>query len=358
MSSNKTIYGIAEALKINASTVSRALSGDPRVNENTRRKVCEYAESIGYRPNLQARNLASGRTNTFWLLVSDIFRQPEQQLAQHLHECLGVDDYDLMILTYHNDPVVLKRLLSKLNQNAADGAFIIASGNDTEIKEEFNTASNSKCPLVFLDQVPEGTQSSGVTTDNCLAAGELAKRCLDCGADFVIAGFGQNSSSEIERRRELLKFLGNSGIEYILSEDIDDLNIEEMKNRHVAYITSSENEVGNFVSKYYARFPSKCDLTVGIFDQWSIDRQHIDNIIVLCLLFKKPLICKGNSLGASLNIIIDSYYIATNRLNMLFDFIVISHNTVVKARGFTICDDIINHGFFIYKCQWLPRKPG
>ena len=280
MSSNKTIYGIAEALKINASTVSRALRGDPRVNENTREKICNYAESIGYRPNLQARNLASGRTNTFWLLVSDIFRQPEQQLAQHLHECVELDDYDLMILTYHNDPVVLRRLLSRLDQNAADGAFIISSGDDLEIKEEFASAAKSKCPLVFLDQIPEEIQVPGVTTDNRLAVRDLCKRSLDCGVDFVIAGFEQNSPSEIERRRELLKTLGGAGIEHILSEDIDKLNIEEMKNRHVAYITSSENEVGNFVTKYYARFPNKCNLTVGVFDQWSIDRQHIDNIIV------------------------------------------------------------------------------
>lgn len=42
---------VADRLGVNASTVSRALRGDPRVSEATRKRVRETAAEMGYRPN-------------------------------------------------------------------------------------------------------------------------------------------------------------------------------------------------------------------------------------------------------------------------------------------------------------------
>ncbi len=280
MAVNKTIYGIAEALKINASTVSRALRDDPRVNEKTRQKVRDYANSIGYRPNVQARNLASGRTNTFWLLISDLFRQPEQQSARNLSALLESDDYDLMILTYHDDPVVFKRLLNRLDQNAADGAFVIGPRDDSVLPDDMTAVSNCKCPLVFMDNVPPATGVTGVMTDNFNAAKELGKRCVESGIDIVIVGFAGDSDVDRKRRRGLLELLRELEIEYIDADRVDELDYEELRKKKLAYITSSEQEVAAFVGKYFVRYPSSCCLTAGVFDQWNGDRDELDNIIV------------------------------------------------------------------------------
>ncbi|PFG63263.1 LacI family transcriptional regulator [Thioclava sp. ES.031] len=52
---------LALELGLSPTTVSRALNGYPEVSEATRRRVCEAAEAANYRPNTQAKRLATGR---------------------------------------------------------------------------------------------------------------------------------------------------------------------------------------------------------------------------------------------------------------------------------------------------------
>jgi len=52
-----TITDIARALKINPSTVSRALSDSSIVKSSTKKKIKEYAIKHNYQPNFAARSL-------------------------------------------------------------------------------------------------------------------------------------------------------------------------------------------------------------------------------------------------------------------------------------------------------------
>ena len=53
---------LSEKLKLSQTTVSRALNGYPEVKDATRQRVNEAAKRFGYRPNLRARTLATGRS--------------------------------------------------------------------------------------------------------------------------------------------------------------------------------------------------------------------------------------------------------------------------------------------------------
>ncbi|HTB23158.1 MAG TPA: LacI family DNA-binding transcriptional regulator [bacterium] len=76
-----TIKDVALAAGVTAGTVSRALRGDPRVIESTRERILGAAQSLHYRPNLQARGLQTGRTGMVglacaggpWMLVHPYF---------------------------------------------------------------------------------------------------------------------------------------------------------------------------------------------------------------------------------------------------------------------------------------------
>jgi len=52
---------LSELLHLSQTTVSRALNGYPEVAEATRKRVLAAAEAHGYRPNMRARSLATGR---------------------------------------------------------------------------------------------------------------------------------------------------------------------------------------------------------------------------------------------------------------------------------------------------------
>ncbi len=61
MKERVTMSALAKALGLSSSTISRALKGDRRIGEETRRRVSEMATSLGYQPNPMISALMSVR---------------------------------------------------------------------------------------------------------------------------------------------------------------------------------------------------------------------------------------------------------------------------------------------------------
>ncbi len=68
-SGRPTLRTIAELTGLAVTTVSRALSGDPMINHETRKRVKEVAAEIGYSPDRAAQRLKTGRTNVIAILL-------------------------------------------------------------------------------------------------------------------------------------------------------------------------------------------------------------------------------------------------------------------------------------------------
>jgi DNA-binding LacI/PurR family transcriptional regulator len=60
---------VAREAGVSYKTVSRVVNGENAVNPETRRRVEEAVARLGYRPNLLARNLRRGRTETLRLII-------------------------------------------------------------------------------------------------------------------------------------------------------------------------------------------------------------------------------------------------------------------------------------------------
>lgn len=69
-SSRRNIRAVALAAGVSVSTVSRALNGYGDVNPETRRRVQETAERLGYRASHAASTLRRKQTNTVTFMVS------------------------------------------------------------------------------------------------------------------------------------------------------------------------------------------------------------------------------------------------------------------------------------------------
>jgi len=64
-----TLKTIAAEAGLSITTVSRALAGYDDVNEDTRRRIMDIAERLGYQPNLIARHLRSKFTHTIGMVI-------------------------------------------------------------------------------------------------------------------------------------------------------------------------------------------------------------------------------------------------------------------------------------------------
>ncbi|MCK2182871.1 LacI family DNA-binding transcriptional regulator [Halomonas getboli] len=102
--SQPTLREVAEAAGVSAITASRALNAPERVNEDTRARILEAMERVGYVPNLVAGSLASARSRFIAVIVpsleNSVFIEVIRGLqatfeARGYQILLGNTDYDL-----------------------------------------------------------------------------------------------------------------------------------------------------------------------------------------------------------------------------------------------------------------------
>lgn len=65
------IYDVAEYAKVSTKTVSKVVNHLPEVSQKTRARVLDAVASLGYKPNLQARHLASERPTMLALFCDE-----------------------------------------------------------------------------------------------------------------------------------------------------------------------------------------------------------------------------------------------------------------------------------------------
>ena len=71
MSNHKevTIYDLAKKLNISPATVSRGRQDHPVISKQTKKKIFDLVDKIGYQSNNSARNLRNQKTNTIGVIV-------------------------------------------------------------------------------------------------------------------------------------------------------------------------------------------------------------------------------------------------------------------------------------------------
>lgn len=117
---------LAGHLGLSPATVSRALSGDAAISARTRQRVAAAAEQLGYRPNLSARRLATGRTNAIGLVFPlerlQLFESHLVDFLTGISEIVTRHNYDLVLSPFIDDEAaVLRRLAAS---RSVDGIII------------------------------------------------------------------------------------------------------------------------------------------------------------------------------------------------------------------------------------------
>ena len=196
-----TLHDLARACACNVSTVSRALRGDPRISPEVRARITDEAARQGYRPNLTARSLVSGRSGTIWFLVGSLESPTDHQPAEAAARLCQEHGRDLLVATHHGDPAAHHRLLGRLRQGLADGAIIAATALDQEAPELRELAA-SGFPLVFIDRHVPGIVAPMATTDHQECSSRIVAALQSSGITHVVNlhPHGHNPVEDARRR--------------------------------------------------------------------------------------------------------------------------------------------------------------
>ncbi|GAA2459726.1 LacI family DNA-binding transcriptional regulator [Actinomadura vinacea] len=120
-----SIRAVASAAGVSASTVSRALNNPELVNAETRRRVLECADRLGYRPNRAARSLVLGRTTNVGLIVPDIANPVFALFIKGVEAYFRDTEYAVFLADTDEDAATEVRLAEAMVERA-DGLILCA----------------------------------------------------------------------------------------------------------------------------------------------------------------------------------------------------------------------------------------
>ncbi len=131
-----TLKDIAKKSGYSITTVSRALAGYTDVNEETRRHIIAIADTLGYQPNLLARQLRNQRTQTLGLIIPSADNSISNEFFSQL--LLGIGDaasnagYDLLVSAHVPGEPEMAAYRRIVGGNRVDGMILARTRQNDE----------------------------------------------------------------------------------------------------------------------------------------------------------------------------------------------------------------------------------
>jgi LacI family transcriptional regulator len=149
-----TIYDVAKAAGVAASTVSRTFNKPGRVNEATRQRVLSAASELGYQHSPQNRALPGGRHRTIAMVLSDITNPHFFELIRGAEQRARASDVTLVIVNAEESQRVEESQIRDLSPTV-DGFVLAAS----RLADEDLTALAERHRVVLLNRELAGLTS-------------------------------------------------------------------------------------------------------------------------------------------------------------------------------------------------------
>lgn len=142
-----TLKSIAKELNMSYTTVSRALSNDPKIKLETRELVQKRAKELNYVPNSIAKGLVTKKTNTIGLIVPDITEPFIGELAKALSIEAKKMGMTLYLCNTNWDYDASKIYFETLIARQVDGILVLPTSKEGEFLTS-NVYRNIKIVLV------------------------------------------------------------------------------------------------------------------------------------------------------------------------------------------------------------------
>ncbi|CEP68300.1 Transcription regulator HTH, LacI [Moorella glycerini] len=212
-----TIKDVAKRARVSISTVSRVLSGNGRVTEETRQRVLRAVESLNYQPNLLAQSLKKRRSHTLGLVVQNIANPFFPDIVRGVEEKAQEYGYDVFLCDNRKDFQRGLAHLDVLQKRGVDGIIYSSMGRLIEpiLAFKIMQLSEAGIPVVLLWRQPPGINIPMVYNDEKGGAYKATTHLISLGHRRIafIGGF-QDSLVTKERFEGYCLALEKNGLSF------------------------------------------------------------------------------------------------------------------------------------------------
>ena len=178
-----TLKDIATQLNISVTTVSRGLAGYDDVAEETRLKIQQTANELGYHPNIMARRLQKQRTDTLGFIMptsAPRFADPFfSEFIAGIGNEAAVHEYDLLVSTHAPDTADEYRTYQRATRKGWVDGLIVVRTRENDSRIQLLTEHNF--PFVAFGRTNDDLDFPYVDEDSEAGMHLLVQHFIDLG---------------------------------------------------------------------------------------------------------------------------------------------------------------------------------
>ncbi|MDF2720466.1 MAG: ccpA [Paenibacillus sp.] len=253
-----TIYDVAREAGVSMATVSRVVNNNPNVKPQTRKKVFEAIERLGYRPNAVARGLASKKTTTVGVVIPDISNSIFAEVARGIEDIANMYHYNIILCNADKKKDKEIRVINTLLEKQVDGLLFMGGTVTEDHVQAFKT---STVPIVLCGTTDNEDRIPSVDIDHEAAAFDAVSTLIAQGHRMIgmIGGTLQDPANGYARFQGYKKALEKAGI--AVSDEL-------------VRVGNYRYESGHELMKYFLALPNRPTAVFAATDEMAIGAIH------------------------------------------------------------------------------------
>ncbi len=197
-----TMKDIARDLGVSIATVSRALKDSPRISEEKREQIKQYARDHNFYPNVLAEQLRKSRIQPpkiIGVIIPQFTHFYFSSILSGIEEEATVRGYRIMVAQSNERYEREVKICQSFFENKVCG-IIVSQAKDTTKYDHFQRLIDMGIPLVFYDRICTGVEASRVVVDDYMGAYTAVSHLIDTGCRRI-AYYGTKLTMEIGKNR-------------------------------------------------------------------------------------------------------------------------------------------------------------
>ncbi len=192
-----TSLEVAALAGVSQSAVSRVFTPGSSVSPKTAEKVRAAATKLGYRPNVLARSLKSGKSRIIGLVVAYLENYFYPEMVERLSVELQKAGYHVLIFLAPVSSVNVDKVVREILDYQVDGIVMASVSMSSDLAAR---CQETGIPVVLFNRAHADENLSSVTSDNFTGGRALADYLCATGHERIayIAGF-IGASTQIDR---------------------------------------------------------------------------------------------------------------------------------------------------------------
>ncbi|MBE2973598.1 LacI family DNA-binding transcriptional regulator [Priestia megaterium] len=180
-----TMLDVAKAANVSKSTVSQYINKRYEyMGEETRKKIKEAIDTLGYQPNYLARSLKQKRTSMIGIIVANIMHRFSTEVIRAIEDYCHSQDIHAIICNADDDPDKEKKYINMLKAKQVDGLILFPTGANTSLYEQM---IKEEYPVVIMDRKIHDVKGKipSVVANNQEATKQAILHLLDLGHKHI-----------------------------------------------------------------------------------------------------------------------------------------------------------------------------